>query len=396
MPDGSEAIAVRVVSRIAELPAAEWDLCAGANPFVSHAFLSALEDSGSATGETGWLPQHLVIAGRDQRLMGAVPLYLKSHSYGEYVFDWGWADAYERAGGSYYPKLQACVPFTPVTGPRLLLHPASEQPPVARALMAGMLELARQTQVSSLHVTFPTEAEWRDLGEAGFLLRTGLQYHWENRGYGSFDDFLASLASRKRKAIKKERRCVAESGVRLRALTGGEIEPRHWDAFYRFYRATTDKKWGPSYLTREFFHLLGQTLGDRVVLIVAEWQGEPVGAALNLLGNEPEGGVLYGRNWGGVGRFKFLHFEACYYQAIDYAIRHGLARVEAGAQGEHKIQRGYMPATTYSAHWIRDPALRQAVAHFLERERRAIDEEQNILESFAPFRKDGGMGPPQS
>jgi predicted N-acyltransferase len=389
MPDGSEAIAVRVVSRIAELPAAEWDLCAGANPFVSHAFLSALEDSGSATGETGWLPQHLVIAGRDQRLMGAVPLYLKSHSYGEYVFDWGWADAYERAGGSYYPKLQACVPFTPVTGPRLLLHPASEQPPVARALMAGMLELARRTQVSSLHVTFPTEAEWRDLGEAGFLLRTGLQYHWQNRGYGSFDDFLGTLASRKRKAIKKERRCVAESGVSLRALTGGEIEPRHWDAFYRFYCATTDKKWGPSYLTREFFHRLGETLGDRVVLIVAEWQGEPVGAALNLLGNEPEGGVLYGRNWGGVGRFKFLHFEACYYQAIDYAIRHGLARVEAGAQGEHKIQRGYLPAITYSAHWIRDPALRQAVAHFLERERRAIDEEQNILESFAPFRKDG-------
>jgi predicted N-acyltransferase len=390
MPDGSEAIAVRVVSRIGELPAAEWDLCAGPNPFVSHAFLSALEDSGSATRETGWLPQHLVVAGRDGRLMGAAPLYLKSHSYGEYVFDWGWADAYERAGGSYYPKLQACVPFTPVTGPRLLLHPASEQPPVARALIAGMLELARQTQVSSLHVTFPTEAEWRDLGEAGFLRRTGLQYHWENRGYASFDDFLASLASRKRKAIKKERRHVAESGVGLRALTGGEIEPRHWDAFHRFYRATSDKKWGPSYLTRDFFHRLGETMGDRVVLIVAEWQGEPVGAALNLVGDEPEGGVLYGRNWGGVGRFKFLHFEACYYQAIDYAIRHRLARVEAGAQGEHKIQRGYLPATTYSAHWIRDPALRQAVAHFLERERRAIDQEQNILESFAPFRKDGG------
>ncbi len=389
MPDGSEAIAVRVVSRIAELPATEWDLLAGANPFVSHAFLSALEESGSATGETGWRPQHLVIAGRDKRLIGAVPLYLKSHSYGEYVFDWGWADAYQRAGGSYYPKLQACVPFTPVTGPRLLLHPASERPPVARALVAGMLELARRTQVSSLHVTFPTEAEWRDLGEAGFLRRTGLQYHWENRGYASFDDFLASLASRKRKAIKKERRAVAESGVGLRALTGGEIEPRHRDAFHRFYCATSDKKWGPSYLTREFFHRLGETMGERVVLIVAEWQGEPVGAALNLVGDEPEGCVLYGRNWGGVGRFKFLHFEACYYQAIDYAIRHSLARVEAGAQGEHKIQRGYLPATTYSAHWIRDPSLRQAVAHFLERERRAIDHEQNILESFAPFRKDG-------
>jgi predicted N-acyltransferase len=393
MPDGSEAIEVRVVPRIAELPAAEWDLLAGDNPFVSHAFLSALEDSGSATGETGWLPQHLAIAGRDGRLIAAAPLYLKSHSYGEYVFDWGWADAYERAGGSYYPKLQACVPFTPVTGPRLLLHPESERPPLARALVAAMVELARQSRVSSLHVTFPTEAEWHDFGEAGFLQRTGLQYHWENRGYETFDDFLASLAARKRKAIKKERRSVAESGVRLRALTGGEIEPRHWDAFHRFYQATSDKKWGPSYLTREFFHLLGERLGERVVLIVAEFEGEPIGAALNLVGGKTEGGVLYGRNWGGVGHVKFLHFEACYYQAIDYAIRHGLARVEAGAQGEHKIQRGYLPAPTYSAHWIRDPALSDAVANFLARERRAIDHEQNILESFAPFRKDGGAGP---
>ncbi|MDX1575975.1 MAG: GNAT family N-acetyltransferase [Kiloniellales bacterium] len=389
MPDGSDAIEVRVVARIAELPAAEWDACAGDNPFVSHAFLSALEESGSATGKTGWLPQHLAISGRDGRLIGAAPLYLKSHSYGEYVFDWGWADAYERAGGRYYPKLQACVPFTPVTGPRLLLHPACERPAVAAALTSAMLELARQTGISSLHVTFPTEAEWRQFGAAGFLQRTGLQYHWENRGYASFDDFLAALASRKRKAIKKERRAVAESGVNLRALTGPEIEPRHWDAVHRFYRATSDKKWGPSYLTRDFFHLLGERLGHRVVLIVAEHEGEPIGAALNLVGSEGEGGVLYGRNWGALGRFKFLHFEACYYQAIDYAIQNGLARVEAGAQGEHKIQRGYLPAPTYSAHWIRDPALRDAVAGFLARERRAIGEEQNILESFAPFRKDG-------
>ena len=394
MPDGSDAIEIRVVARIAELPAAEWDRLAGANPFVSHAFLSALEDSGSATRETGWLPQHLAVAGRDGRLIGAVPLYLKSHSYGEYVFDWGWADAYERAGGSYYPKLQACVPFTPVTGPRLLLPPEGERGAVAQTLMAGMLELARQTGVSSLHVTFPTESEWRELGEAGFLLRTGLQYHWENRGYETFDDFLASLAARKRKAIKKERRSVAESGVRLRALTGGEIEPRHWDAFHRFYRATSEKKWGPSYLTRDFFHLLGERLGERVVLILAEHDDTPIGGALNLVGEDsdgsPGGGTLYGRNWGGVGHVKFLHFEACYYQAIDYAIRHGLARVEAGAQGEHKIQRGYLPSPTYSAHWIRDPSFRRAIADFLARERRAIDEEQNILESFAPFRKDEG------
>jgi len=394
MPDGSEAIEIRVAPRIAELPAADWDRLAGANPFVSHAFLSALEDSGSATRETGWLPQHLAVAGRDGRLIGAVPLYLKSHSYGEYVFDWGWADAYERAGGQYYPKLQACVPFTPVTGPRLLLPPEDERGAVAQTLMAGMLELARQTEVSSLHVTFPTEADWRALGEAGFLQRTGLQYHWENRGYETFDDFLASLAARKRKAIKKERRRVAESGIRLRALGGGEISPGHWDAFYRFYRATSEKKWGPSYLTREFFHLLGERLGERVVLILAEHDGAPIGGALNLVGEGPDGGgTLYGRNWGALARFKFLHFEACYYQAIDYAIRHRLERVEAGAQGEHKIQRGYLPSPTYSAHWIRDPAFRRAVADFLARERRAIDEEQTILESFAPFRKDGGRGP---
>jgi predicted N-acyltransferase len=393
MPDGTDAIAVRVVARIAELPAAEWDALAGANPFVSHAFLSALEESGSATAETGWLPQHLAIAGRDGRLIGAAPLYLKSHSYGEYVFDWGWADAYERAGGRYYPKLQACVPFTPVTGPRLLVHPDAEREAVAGALMAAMLELARQAEVSSLHVTFPREAEWRALGAAGFLQRTGLQYHWLNRGYETFDDFLASLASRKRKAIKKERRQVAESGVRLRALSGGEIAPRHWDAFYRCYRATSDRKWGPAYLTPAFFQLLGETMGERVVLILAEHAGEPIGGALNLIGRDAEGGTLYGRNWGALGRFKFLHFEACYYQAIDYAIRHRLARVEAGAQGEHKIQRGYLPTPTYSAHWIRDPALEAAVAQFLARERRAIDEEQNILESFAPFRKDGGTTP---
>jgi predicted N-acyltransferase len=396
MPDGTDAIAVRVVARIAELPAAEWDALAGANPFVSHAFLAALEESGSATAETGWLPQHLAIAGRDGRLIGAVPLYLKSHSYGEYVFDWGWADAYERAGGRYYPKLQACVPFTPVTGPRLLVHPEAEREAVAGALTAAMLELARQSGVSSLHVTFPSEAEWRHLGAAGFLQRTGLQYHWQNRGYRTFDDFLAALASRKRKAIKKERRQVAESGVRLRALTSDEIEPRYWDVFYRCYRATSDKKWGPAYLTRDFFHLLGERMGERVVLIVAEHDGRPVGAALNLVGGGPsqqggsqEGGTLYGRNWGALARFKFLHFEACYYQAIDYAIRHRLAWVEAGAQGEHKIQRGYLPTTTYSAHWIRDPALKQAVAHFLDRERRGIGEEQMILESFSPFRKDG-------
>ena len=383
MPDGSEPAAVRVIPEIAQLPAAEWDACAGDNPFVRHAFLAALEDSGSVSAETGWLPQHLAIADSDGRLLGCVPLYLKSHSYGEYVFDWGWADAYERAGGRYYPKLQASVPFTPVTGPRLLVRPDAERAAVADALITGMLALARRHDVSSLHVTFPTADEWHRLGEAGFLQRVGIQYHWENRGYQSFDEFLASLASRKRKAIRRERREVAESGLHIRTLTGGDIRPLHWDAFYRFYLATSDKKWGPSYLTRDFFHKLGETMAERVVLVLAELGSEPVAGALNLMG----GGVLYGRNWGSIGRFRFLHFEACYYQAIEFAIRHGLERVEAGAQGEHKIQRGYLPAETYSSHWIRDSGFRDAVADFLERERAGLRHEQLVLSGLAPFRK---------
>jgi predicted N-acyltransferase len=383
MPDGSEPAAVRVIPEIAQLPAAEWDACAGDNPFVRHAFLAALEDSGSVSAETGWLPQHLAIADSDGRLLGCVPLYLKSHSYGEYVFDWGWADAYERAGGRYYPKLQASVPFTPVTGPRLLVRPDAERAAVADALITGMLALARRHDVSSLHVTFPTADEWHRLGEAGFLQRVGIQYHWENRGYQSFDEFLAGLASRKRKAIRRERREVAESGLHIRTLTGGDIRPLHWDAFYRFYLATSDKKWGPSYLTRDFFHKLGETMAERVVLVLAELGSEPVAGALNLMG----GGVLYGRNWGSIGRFRFLHFEACYYQAIEFAIRHGLERVEAGAQGEHKIQRGYLPAETYSSHWIRDSGFRDAVADFLERERAGLRHEQLVLSGLAPFRK---------
>ena len=384
MPDGGDAIAVRVVARIADLPAEEWDACAGANPFVRHAFLAALEESGSATAESGWLPQHLTIEGPDGRLIGAAPLYLKNHSYGEYVFDWGWADAYERAGGRYYPKLQASVPFTPVTGPRLLVRPDADRAAVTTALVAGMVELAKRHGASSVHVTFPTRREWQCLGEAGFLQRLGLQYHWENPGYGSFDDFLGSLASRKRKAIRRERRAVAESGITMRALTGPEIEPRHWDAFHDFYLATSEKKWGPAYLTRDFFDRLGETMARNVVLVLAELDGRPVAGALNLMGD----GTLYGRNWGSAGRFRFLHFEACYYQAIEFAIRHGLTRVEAGAQGEHKIQRGYLPTETYSAHWIRDPGFRNAVADFLGRERAGVRHEQNALADFSPFRKE--------
>ncbi|MEM7223820.1 MAG: GNAT family N-acetyltransferase [Pseudomonadota bacterium] len=387
MPDGGDAIAIRVIDRVGEVPAGEWDACAGPdNPFLRHGFLSALEDSGSVGAEAGWLPQHLTIKDSSGRLVAAAPLYLKSHSYGEYVFDWGWAEAYERAGGRYYPKLQCAVPFTPVTGPRLLIRPDGATPELSAALLAGMVQLAERHGASSLHITFPEQAQWRHMIEAGMLARIGLQYFWTNRGYESFEDFLGRLTSRKRKAIKKERRKVAESGIVLKALTGEEIEGRHWEAFYRFYLSTADRKWGHPYLNREFFHLLGERMGQAVVLMVAEWDGKLVAGALNLRGAT----ALYGRNWGATARAKFLHFEACYYQAIDYAIAHGLERVEAGAQGEHKIQRGYLPEETYSAHWIADPGLRDAVEHFLERERRAITQEIDLLAEESPYKQESG------
>ena len=386
MPDGREAVSVQVLGAIAEAPAAAWDACAGTdNPFVGHAFLSALEDSGSAVAEHGWQPRHLVVPDRDGGFLGVVPLYLKSHSYGEYVFDWGWADAYQRAGGAYYPKLQACVPFTPVTGPRLLVRPDADIDAITAALIAAMTDIARRYEISSLHVTFCTEDDWARLGAAGFLQRIGRQFHWENRGYGCFDDFLGGLASRKRKAIRKERRKVAESGIVLRTLCGEAIEPGHWDAFHRFYLATAERKWGNPYLTRDFFRRLGETMAERVVLILAEDRGEPVAGAFNLLGSD----ALYGRNWGALGHYRFLHFEACYYRAIEFAIERGLSRVEAGAQGEHKIQRGYLPVPTYSAHWIADPAFRNAVERFLKQERREVDYEIGALAEYSPFRKDG-------
>jgi predicted N-acyltransferase len=382
MPDGSDSLAVQVVSRIADVPAADWDACAGDNPFVGHAFLSALEDSGSVSAETGWLPQHLVLPNPQGGILGCAPLYLKSHSYGEYVFDWNWADAYERAGGRYYPKLQCSVPFTPATGPRLLVNPAAERGEVEVGLVAAMLELARRHQASSPHITFPPKEQFERLGEFGLLQRLGVQYHWLNQDYADFDAFLAGLASRKRKAIKKERRKVAESGIRLTPLSGSDIQPRHWDAFYEFYMATADRKWGQSYLTREFFHLLGEHLAERVVLVMADYQDELVAGALNLKSDT----TLFGRNWGSLGRFRFLHFETCYYQAIDYAIAHGLKTVEAGAQGEHKIQRGYLPTATYSAHWIADAGFSHAIEDFLVRERRAMQHEIDALADYSPFK----------
>ncbi|MEQ8166693.1 MAG: GNAT family N-acetyltransferase [Alphaproteobacteria bacterium] len=384
MPDGREPTTIKVLSALGDIPAADWDACAGAdNPFVAHGFLSALEDSGSASTDSGWMPQHLVALDDAGKAVAAAPLYLKSHSYGEYVFDWGWADAYERAGGRYYPKLISAVPFTPATGRRFLLHPDAPED-MTDVLIAGIVQLADKLNVSSAHINFPSEAEWRRCGANGLLMRQGRQFHWENRGYDTFDDFLATLSSRKRKAIRKERRGVEEQAVTVSTLTGGDITEAHWDAFYGFYRDTTGRKWGHRYLTRNFFSLLHERLPERIVLVMAEANGRFVGGALNLRGHD----TLYGRYWGCIENYRFLHFEACYYRAIDYAIEHKLAWVEAGAQGPHKIQRGYLPRATYSAHWIKDPNFRAAVQRFLEAERAEIDGEIALLMEQSPYRQD--------
>ena len=323
----ADTLQVKLVQGIGQIDAHVWDACIGPDqPFLSHAFLSALEDSGSASQRTGWLPLHLVEAGGE--LIGCAPMYLKSHSYGEYVFDWGWANAYERAGGTYYPKLQVSVPFTPVPGPRLLVRPEVGAP--ARAMLAhGLVSAAEQLKVSSLHVTFCRENEWDELGAAGLLKRQGVQYHWHNRGYQTFDDFLGALKSSKRKTIRKERARVREQGLSVEVLTGDALTPDIWNVFYPFYLSTVDKRWGGAYLTKRFFARLSETMPERVVLMMARHQGRYVAGALNLVGAD----TLYGRVWGCRREFEFLHFEACYYQAIEFAIGRGLARVEAGAQG---------------------------------------------------------------
>ncbi len=381
MPDGSSALMLTLHARIADIPAPAWDTCAGGdNPFVSHAFLSALEDSGSAGARTGWLPQHAVLRDSQGEIIAVAPMYAKSHSYGEYIFDHGWAHAYERAGGDYYPKLQVAVPFSPVPGPRLLVHPDAELP---RVTMGKALEQAcRDLGLSSVHVTFCSRSEWEALGEAGWLQRLGMQFHWENAGYGSFENFLGALSSRKRKVLRRERRDANSAGLTFLALSGADLTERHWDMFYRFYTSTVDRKWGSAYLTRRFFSLLGERLGNRVVLMVAEHNGKPVAGALNLVGRE----ALYGRNWGCRGDWPFLHFELCYYRAIDWAISHRLKRVEAGAQGRHKIQRGYLPKPTFSAHWVAHPGLRRAIGAFLEAERPQMLAEIAALEGQSPFR----------
>ena len=384
MDESPDALSLGLHPAISEIAAADWDACAGsANPFVSHAFLSALEDSGSASARTGWLPRHAVLRDGEGRVVAVAPMYAKSHSYGEYVFDHGWAQAFERAGGQYYPKLQVAVPFSPVPGPRLLVRPGSgiDMPAFGRAL----IQCCRTLDLSSLHVTFCSADEQAELGRAGFLPRLGKQFHWHNQGYRDFEDFLAALSSRKRKSIRRERRDARAEGLAFYTLRGTEITTRHWDAFYDFYTDTIDRKWGSAYLTRGFFDLLSQRLGERVVLMLAERDKVPVAAALNLMGTD----ALFGRNWGSSGEHRFLHFELCYYQAIDFAIAHGLSRVEAGAQGEHKIQRGYLPSPTFSAHWIAHRGLREAVAGFLDRERPAIEAEMAALATLSPFRRDG-------
>jgi predicted N-acyltransferase len=379
---------IRVLTSIGEVPPHAWDACANPldhsyNPFISHAFLSSLEDSGSVAARTGWQVQHLVAEG-DGDIVGALPCYLKSHSRGEYVFDHGWADAYERAGGRYYPKLQVAVPFTPAAGRRLLVRAATAEHVVRGALAQGLIALCDRRQASSAHVTFLTEAEWRFLGAQGFLQRTDQQFHWENAGYESFEAFLGALASRKRKTIRRERREALAHDISIHWLTGSDLTESIWDAFFAFYMETGSRKWGRPYLTRPFFSLVGERMRDRILLVMAKRAGRWIAGAINFIGSD----TLFGRHWGAIEHHPFLHFELCYYQAIAFAIERGLARVEAGAQGEHKLARGYLPTTTFSAHFIADPALRRAIADYLKRERIYVAAAGEELIAAAPFRKD--------
>jgi uncharacterized protein len=359
------------------------------NPFISHAFLSALEQSNSVGPRTGWQPRHVVARLADGMLVAAAPCYLKSHSRGEYVFDHGWAEAYARAGGNYYPKLQVAVPFTPATGRRLLVRQSAQAEVIARALAGGLVEICKICDASGVHVTFALESEFRLLGELGYLQRTDQQFHWENRGFTSFDDFLAALNARKRKTIRRERHDALAHGITVHWLTGSDLTEDVWDAFFDFYMETGSRKWGRPYLTRQFYSLVGQTMRDRIVLIMAKRTGRWIAGAINFLGSR----CLFGRHWGAIEHHPFLHFELCYYQAIEYAIAHKMSRVEAGAQGEHKIARGYLPTTTYSAHYIADPALRRAIADYLVRERSYVAAAGADLATLTPFRKNSTIEP---
>jgi len=374
---------------MAEIPAVRWDACANPegllvpeNPFLSYAFLEALEASDSAVPQTGWAPAHLLLEREDGDLLAVAPTYLKSHSQGEYVFDHAFADALERAGGRYYPKLQVAVPFTPVTGRRLLVRGGVDEASAREALASALLQLMDRTGCSSAHLTFLTESEQAFLAERDFLARQDIQYHWTDEGYGDFEGFLGALASRKRKALRRERRDALSDGLSVRWITGSDLREEHWDAFWEFYQDTGARKWGQPYLTREFFSLLGERMADQVLLILAERDGRPIAGALNIIGAE----ALFGRYWGCVEDHPFLHFELCYYQAIDYALAHGLKRVEAGAQGGHKLARGYRPVLTHSAHAFAHPGLAAAVGDYLFRERAEIAAVQAAFEEQTPFR----------
>ena len=379
----------RVLASLGDIARDDWDACANppglpSNPFLSHDFLWSLEESGSATRKTGWLGQHLVLDGADGRPAAVMPCYLKSHSMGEYVFDHGWADAYERAGGHYYPKLQSAVPFTPVTGRRLLVRPGCDEERNRHLLAAAGATLTSKLGASSLHVTFATEAEQQLLAADGYLARNDQQFHFVNEGYRDFDDFLDKLASRKRKAIRRERRDALAGGLDVVQLTGRDLTEDAWDGFFGFYMDTGSRKWGRPYLNRRFFSLIGERMADRILLLFARRDGRPIAGALNFIGSE----TLYGRYWGTTADQPFLHFELCYYQAIEWGIAHGLRSVEAGAQGEHKVARGYRPTTTYSAHWIADPGFRDAVADYLARERHQVARDQEALAEYLPFREE--------
>lgn len=383
---------IRVVPSIGAFTGDEWSQLSGTsratssfayNPFISYDFLLSLEESGCADRRTGWLGQHLRLEDSTGQLIGAVPCYLKSHSQGEYVFDHGWADAFQRAGGSYYPKLQAAVPFTPATGPRLLVREGSNTDSVQAALAQGLRALNDTLGTSSVHVTFAESAEMGALEAAGFLHRTDQQFHFLNQGYASYDDFLAELASRKRKALKRERREALANGIEIEWLTGASITEAVWDDFFAFYMDTGGRKWGRPYLNRQFFSLIGERMADDILLVMAKRAGRYVAGAINFIGSER----LYGRNWGCIEDHPFLHFEVCYHQAIDFAISRGLKTVEAGAQGEHKLTRGYRPVTTHSAHYIAHPGLRRAVADYLQSERKEVEAIGDYLADHTPFRK---------
>lgn len=387
-PPHETGVTVKIAGSLSVIAEKEWNACAHAhgpyNPFVDYRFLAALEETGCVGGRTGWTPAHVLVENAQGELLACAPSYAKTHSQGEYVFDHGWADAYERAGGQYYPKIQVSVPFTPVTGPRLLVRQSPLADMARASLVTGLRALRAQTRSSSIHLTFLDEKASDFLAGRDFLMRTGQQYHWFNRAYGTFEDFLAALSSRKRKLIRRERRDALASGIRIHHLTGDALTEDVWERFFLFYQDTGSRKWGRPYLTRGFFSRIGKTMRENILLIMAERNGEYIAGALNFIG----GDALYGRHWGCVEDHPFLHFEVCYYQAIDFAIARSLARVEAGAQGEHKVLRGYDPVLTHSAHDVADPALRRAVADFLVREQAHVAAANEELATLRPFRRD--------